>query len=1032
MPNTQGHKRSNHEECDRLLGPRKPNTEVVGSERKYCDTSLVTQDQGQYGGMESSGNQHKISNRMPKNNTAKLPRQSSADGCDSRHSPHHTGGLQRQSSAEIADIGSKQSSSTSYERLPKRSTRGQTHSLPRQLSDGVCQPRQSAGYKGNVSPQTAPAKPIHDPMQFAGCHGTNSCRQTSAGDASNHSERVSAEPFPGRSGHPMSGLTRQTSTGHDPSFSRQSLTGHPLDVSGKTSTGHAPTVTRQHSTGHDPYTHETYSQDYAPIMSSQSSTCIDAHVVYEPNYKAHTPGVSRKSPMHHDPQSKYTSPSASRQSSADHELQPKIHDSGVLRKASTGHEPYPTGHGTGVSRRSPTGHVHHTKGNITVVSIKSSIDDTYYTANVLNRPMSRQSSTDRDPSRRHVPCVSRESSIGHDPSENNHSRNMSRRSSAGHDPYYKGHTPSVSRQSSGSHDPYSKGHTPSISRQSSTGHEPHSKGHTPSASRQSSTGHDPYSKAHTPSVSRQSSTGHDPYQKGHTPSVSRQSSASHDPYYKGHTPSMSRQSSTGHDPYSKGHDPSVSRRSSTGHTPIVSNQSSTENDPYNKGYAPSVSRQSSADRESHMASHMPNSSSTGRVQTRQWSNERREKTIRKSSTGHADNISRRSSVDHTDGQSRRSLIDPALYQSYGDIASRRSSVDHKGNYSRQSSTEHGGCYSRRCSADRTCNNSRRSSAVSIRSDIGEVSYCRNNRRPSDTKYKHDGSPDEKQKLLAGQQEEDYSKPSQRRNSKQHEYTLLPSGDPSEEKTEDKSSDKDVAPPGEDSKAEKPDEDAGKTSLTSAASPARSRSSAGRQQQPAQKVIYYQNRFITIAVGGAAGGGTAGGGGGGATVTAGPGCSVVSGKADSARVGAKNHGVAQAADDDQEEKQTQGVVSTHTSSTMQGLDADPPGGRTSSSLPGSIPGVMIIPPPGTPRPAAPTRQSSNSTSIFKKFARFLQDNRMSGGTASAERLKTMNKAQHTSNPILKKILNIIFLSTGVALLLAVVVVIIYTSIGKWFF
>lgn len=67
------------------------------------------------------------------------------------------------------------------------------------------------------------------------------------------------------------------------------------------------------------------------------------------------------------------------------------------------------------------------------------------------------------------------------------------------------------------------------------------------------------------------------------------------------------------------------------------------------------------------------------------------------------------------------------------------------------------------------------------------------------------------------------------------------------------------------------------------------------------------------------------------------------------------------------------------------------------------------------------------SVLAKLTRLLQDNRMAAGDAETP----PRKEQGRSNPVLRKILNIIFLSTGIMLLLAVVVVIIYTSICECF-
>ena len=70
------------------------------------------------------------------------------------------------------------------------------------------------------------------------------------------------------------------------------------------------------------------------------------------------------------------------------------------------------------------------------------------------------------------------------------------------------------------------------------------------------------------------------------------------------------------------------------------------------------------------------------------------------------------------------------------------------------------------------------------------------------------------------------------------------------------------------------------------------------------------------------------------------------------------------------------------------------------------------------------------SLFKKMARFLQDNRVkSGSREMQQKLKSMNKNQAAAHQCLKKILNATFVTIGVVLLLSVIVVIIYTTVPK---
>lgn len=76
------------------------------------------------------------------------------------------------------------------------------------------------------------------------------------------------------------------------------------------------------------------------------------------------------------------------------------------------------------------------------------------------------------------------------------------------------------------------------------------------------------------------------------------------------------------------------------------------------------------------------------------------------------------------------------------------------------------------------------------------------------------------------------------------------------------------------------------------------------------------------------------------------------------------------------------------------------------------------------------KNSREYTVLKKVVRLLQDNRLnSGDEETAQRLQDLNRSQSESYPILKTILNVIFITTGVVLLIAVVIVIIYTSIGK---
>ncbi|KAK2167071.1 hypothetical protein LSH36_32g11006 [Paralvinella palmiformis] len=97
---------------------------------------------------------------------------------------------------------------------------------------------------------------------------------------------------------------------------------------------------------------------------------------------------------------------------------------------------------------------------------------------------------------------------------------------------------------------------------------------------------------------------------------------------------------------------------------------------------------------------------------------------------------------------------------------------------------------------------------------------------------------------------------------------------------------------------------------------------------------------------------------------------------------------------------------------------------------AIPGVMTL---GSPAPVqVPVKKvkRKKKDTIFNKIARVLEDNRVKRGDKDMGlKLRTVNRLQDASElQILKKILNIIFLITGAALLLGVIVVIIYTAVS----
>jgi len=77
------------------------------------------------------------------------------------------------------------------------------------------------------------------------------------------------------------------------------------------------------------------------------------------------------------------------------------------------------------------------------------------------------------------------------------------------------------------------------------------------------------------------------------------------------------------------------------------------------------------------------------------------------------------------------------------------------------------------------------------------------------------------------------------------------------------------------------------------------------------------------------------------------------------------------------------------------------------------------------------RSRREYTMLKKVVRLLQDNRVDTDDGeTAQRLQEINQNQSDSYPILKTILNGLFITTGVVLLVGVVVVIIYTSLGSF--
>jgi len=114
------------------------------------------------------------------------------------------------------------------------------------------------------------------------------------------------------------------------------------------------------------------------------------------------------------------------------------------------------------------------------------------------------------------------------------------------------------------------------------------------------------------------------------------------------------------------------------------------------------------------------------------------------------------------------------------------------------------------------------------------------------------------------------------------------------------------------------------------------------------------------------------------------------------------------------------------------------------LPGFGPAPSAVPDVGTSRPSSPfatgVKPLSPTTplhtpavprqSLLRRILRRLEDNRVEGHEVemtAAER-KRKRAEDEASYALLKKILNAIFVTTGLILLLSVIVVIIYTTFG----
>ena len=80
-----------------------------------------------------------------------------------------------------------------------------------------------------------------------------------------------------------------------------------------------------------------------------------------------------------------------------------------------------------------------------------------------------------------------------------------------------------------------------------------------------------------------------------------------------------------------------------------------------------------------------------------------------------------------------------------------------------------------------------------------------------------------------------------------------------------------------------------------------------------------------------------------------------------------------------------------------------------------------------RPDTRTSRASGKRALLKRVGTVLLDNRMRG-KENCQRLLTEHPEEYR---VLKRVLNIIFVTVGMALLVSVFVVIVYTAVGEWY-
>lgn len=75
----------------------------------------------------------------------------------------------------------------------------------------------------------------------------------------------------------------------------------------------------------------------------------------------------------------------------------------------------------------------------------------------------------------------------------------------------------------------------------------------------------------------------------------------------------------------------------------------------------------------------------------------------------------------------------------------------------------------------------------------------------------------------------------------------------------------------------------------------------------------------------------------------------------------------------------------------------------------------------------SRNTETNKTMWKKISQILLDNRMKGRAGPG---RVLNSEHPEEYRVLKKVLNIIFLTIGITLLISVIIVIIYTTVGKY--